>query len=86
MTIWLLILKIHNLSYKGVFSFSIYYIKCIPTKTLDRADIDKDYLYLFLDDIDVHIEENDRIKYLVFTPTERNKEALKKLQKTLGRN
>ena len=36
-----------------------------------NVDHHKDFLYLFLDDIDGHIEENDGIKYLVFTPTER---------------
>ena len=38
-------LKIYNLSYKGAFSLNIYYIKYIPTKTLDHIDDDKDYLY-----------------------------------------
>ena len=42
--------------------------------------------YLFLDDVDGYIEENNGIKYLVFTPTEKNKEALKNLQKNLSRN
>ena len=32
---------------------------------------------MFLDDIDGYIEENVGIKYLVFTPTDKNKEALK---------
>ena len=32
---------------------------------------------MFCDDVDGHIEENNGIKYLVFTPTEKNKEALK---------
>ena len=34
---------------------------------------DKDFLYLFLDDVDGYIEENNGIKYLVFSPTEKNK-------------
>ena len=35
-----------------------------------------------LDDVDGYIEENDEIKYLVFTPIEKkNKEALKKYKK-----
>ena len=38
--------------------------------------------YLFLDDVDGYIEENNGIKYLVFTPTEKNKEALKNYKKT----
>ena len=37
---------------------------------------------MFLDDVDGYIEENNGIKYLVFTPTEKNKEALKNYKKT----
>ena len=62
-------LKIYKLSFKAVFSFNVYYIKCIPTKTLDNVDDEKDYLYLFLDDINEYIEENDGTKYLIFNPT-----------------
>ena len=56
-----------------MFIFNIYYIKYIPTKSLCHVDDDKDYLYLFLEDVDEYIEENDRIKYLVI---------IEKLQKT----
>ena len=75
------LLKISKLSFKGVFSLNIYNIKCIPTKSpsrvsINRNDNDEDFLYLFLDDVDGDTEENDGIKYLVFTPTEKNKEAL----------
>ena len=72
------LLKIHKLSHKEVFSLNIYYMKYIPTKTLDHID---DYLYLFLDDADGYIEENNGIKCLVFTPTEKNKETLKNYEK-----
>ena len=46
------LLKIYKLSFKGVFSFNIYYIKYTPTKntngvSIDRNDNDEDYLYLF---------------------------------------
>ena len=51
------LLKIYKLSLKGVFSLNIYYIKYISTKTLDHVDDDKDYLYLFLDDVDGYIEK-----------------------------
>ena len=40
----------------------------------------------FLDDVDGYIEESDGIKYLVFASTDKNKQAFKKLQRTLGRN
>ena len=46
-----------------------------------NVDHDKDFLYLFLDDVNGHIEENDGIKHLFFTPTEKNKEALKNYKK-----
>ena len=76
------LLEINILSFKGVFSVSIHYIKYIPTKSPDCVNIDRtnnyeDYLYLFLDDVDRYIEENDGIKYLVFASTDKNKEALK---------
>ena len=55
------LLKIYELPYKWIFNLSIYYIKYIPAKTLKQIDYDKDYLYLFLDDVDGCIEENDGI-------------------------
>ena len=69
-----------------MFSLNIYYIKCIPIKSpyrvsIDRTDNDEEFLNLFLDEVYGHIEENNGIKYLVFTPTEKNKEALKNYTK-----
>ena len=68
------LLKINKLSYKGVFSLNIYFIKYISTKNLNHKGVnhDKDFLYLFLDDLDGYIKEDDGIKYLVFTPAEKN--------------
>ena len=79
-------LEINTLSFKGVFSVNIHYIKYIPTKnpnrvSIDRTDNDEDNLYLFLDDVDGHIETNNGIKYLVFDSTDENKEALKNYTK-----
>ena len=75
------LLEINKLSFKGVFSLNIYYIKYIPTKSPDhvsinRTDSDEDFLYFFLDDVDGYIENNNGIKYLVFTLTEKNRKAL----------
>ena len=58
------LLEINKLSFKGFFSRNIYYTKHIPIKSpnrvsIDRTDNDEDYLYLFLYDVDGHIEEND---------------------------
>ena len=80
------LLEINKLSFKGVFSLIIYYIKYIPRKSpnrvsIDRTNSDENYLYLFHDDVDGYIEENDGIKYLVFASTEKNKEALKNYTK-----
>ena len=80
------LLEINKLSFKGVFSLNIYYIKYIPTKSpirvsIDRTDNDEDFLNLFLDDVDRYIEQNDEIKYLVFASTGKNKEALKNYTK-----
>ena len=51
------LLEINKLSFKGVFSLNIYYIKYIPTKSFNRVSIDKtdndeDFLRLFLNDVD----------------------------------
>ena len=80
------LLEINKLSFKGFFSRNIYYTKHIPTKSpnrvsIDRTDNDEDYLYLFLDDVDGQVQENDGIKYLVFASTCKNKEALKNYTK-----
>ena len=74
--------EINKLSFKGVFSVSIHYIKSIPKTSpnfvnIDRTDNEKDHLYLFLDDVEGYIEENDGIERLVFASTDKNKEALK---------
>ena len=80
------LLEINKLSFKGDFSLNIYYVKYIPTGStnrvsIDRADDDEDYLYLFPDDVDGYIEENDGIKYLVFASTKKDKEAFKNYTK-----
>ena len=41
----------------------------------------EDLIYLFFDDVDGRIEKNNGIKYLLFTLTEKNKEALKSYKK-----
>ena len=61
------LLEIHKLSFKGVFSCNIYYINYITTKRSDDDD-DEGFPYLVFNDADRYTEENDRIKYLVFTP------------------
>ena len=80
------LLEINTLSFKGVFSFNIYYIKYITTKSpnlesIDRTDKVEDFLCLFLNDVDCNLEENDGIKYLVFASTGKSKEALKNCTK-----
>ena len=76
------LLEINKLSFRGVFTVSIRYIKYFPTNrpnllSTDRNDKDEDFLYFFLDDLDGYIEKNNEIKYLVFDSTDKNKEALK---------
>ena len=77
------LLEINKFSLRGVFSLNIYHTKYIPTKSLKHGRInhDKDFLYLSLDDVDTHIEENDGIKYLILTPTDKNKGVLKNYKK-----
>ena len=40
-----------------------------------------DFLYFLLNDLDGYIEKNNRIKYLVFGSTNKNKEALRNYKK-----
>ena len=80
------LLEITKLSFKGVFSVSIHYIKYIPTKSfnrviIDRTDNGEDLLYLFLGDLDRYIEKNNGIKYLFFDSTDKNNETLKNYKK-----
>ena len=75
------LLKTYKSSCKGVLSLYIYYIKYIPTKrsdlrSIDRSDNDESYLYLFFDNVNGYLEENDEIKYL-----DKSKEALKNYTK-----
>ena len=63
--------------------------KYIPIKSpsrvsIGRTDNDEDYLYFFLDDVYGHIAENNEIKYLAFTSTEKIKEAIK-IYKNFGK-
>ena len=79
------LLEINKLSFKSVFSLNIYYIKYIPTRSLDHVNVDnddnnKDFPYLFLDNVGGHNEKNNRNKRLFFTSTER-KGALKITEK-----
>ena len=74
------------LEINSVFSLNIYYIKYIPANSpkrvsIDKTDNDEDLLYLFLNDVDGYIEENNGIKYLVFTPAAKDKKALKSYNK-----
>ena len=69
------LLEINKLSFKGVFTINIYYIKYIPTKIPDHVNIDnvEDFLYFVFNDVDGYIEENNGIRYLVFASTDKNK-------------
>ena len=72
------LLEINKLSFKGVFSVNIYYIKYVTTKSLDHVNIDnKDFFCLIFNNVYGYIDENIGIKYLVFTSTDESKEALK---------
>ena len=69
------LLEIKKLSYMGVSSLNIYYIKYIPMKTPDEYD--KDFLYFIFNNVEGYIQENNGIKYLVKASTNKNKNALK---------
>ena len=79
-------LEINKLSFKGAFSLNIYYIKYIPTKSpnsvsINRTDNDEDFLHFFSWWCRWMHWKNNGIKYLVFTPSEKSKEALKNYKK-----
>ena len=84
------LLEITKLWFKALFSNNIHYIKHVPTKSsnrvsIDRNDNDEDYIYLFLDDVDGHIEEINGIKYLIFFLQQKTR-SIKSFCKTFGRN
>ena len=71
------LLKIDTKSYKNT---GIYYIGYITIKKInDCENINSlNPLYLMIGKVDRYIKENNGNKYLVFTSTDENKEALKK--------
>ena len=76
------LLKITKLSFRGVLSVNIYYLKYVTMKSLDHINIDNEnFLYLIFNKVDGYIEESNGIKYLAFASTDENKEALKKYAK-----
>ena len=85
------VLEIKKLPFKGVFSLNIYDIKYIPTKStnrpsIDTTDNDEDFLYLFLDDVERHIEKKQWKKISSFYSNKKKQRSIKKLQKNLGRD
>ena len=78
------LLKITKLSFRGVFSFNIYYAKYITMKSLDHENIDNEnFLYLIFDNVDGYIEEGNGIKYLGFCFYRYKQRSMKKVHKTL---
>ena len=77
------LLKIDKKSYKGI---DVYYIGYVTIRKI--GDYENIYsvnpLYLKISKLDGHIKENNESKYLVFDSTDGNKEALKKIHRTLG--
>ena len=76
------LLEINKLSFRGVFSVNIYYIKYITMKSFDHVNIhNEDFLYLIFNNVDGYIKEKNGIKCLVLASRDENKEALKKYTK-----
>ena len=71
------LLKITKLSFRGIFGVDICYIKYVTMKILDHVNINNKN-FLCLNIVDGYNEESNRIKYLVFASTYKNKEALEK--------
>ena len=65
-------------------NIDIYYVGYITMKNLDYVNIHSvNPLYLIFDKIDGYIEESNGNKYLIFAPTNKNKE-IHKIHRTLG--
>ena len=70
------LLTIGKKSYKNI---DIHYIEYITMKNLDYVNIHGvNPLYLIFDKLDRYIEESNGNKYLIFAPTNENKEILTK--------
>ena len=72
-------LKIDKTSYKNI---DIYYIGYITIKKIDDYEIIHSVkpAYLMIGEVDGHIEEKNKSKYLVFDSTDENTEVLKNTQ------
>ena len=54
-------------------------------KSPDNENIDNaNSLYLIFNNVDAYTEESSDNKYLIFASTDKNKEVLKKVHRTLG--
>ena len=73
------LLSIDKISFKSTDS-AIYDIEYMTMKTLDNANS----LYLIFNNVDVYIEENNENKYLIFAPTDKNKEVLENYAELWG--
>ena len=70
------LLKIDKKSYKDI---DFYYIGYNTNKDFDYVKINSvNPLYLIIDKVDRYIKESDKIKYLIFPSTVKNKEVLRK--------
>ena len=69
-------LKIDKTSYKNI---DIYYIAYITIKKIDDYENIHSVkpVYLMIGEVDGHIEEKNKSKYLVFDSTDENTEVLK---------
>ena len=70
------LLSIDQISFESTY-FVIYHLEYITMKSLDNKNIDgANSLYLVFNNIDAYTEENNEDKYLTFTSTDKNKDAL----------
>ena len=68
-----------TLSFKSIDAV-IYIIRYITIKSLDQVNIDSEnLLYIIFNNVNgCIIEKNNEDKYLIFAPTDKNKNVLKK--------
>ena len=78
------LLSIGKSSFKNIDAVA-YHIKYITMKSLDHVNIFcKNFLYLAFNNVDEYIiEKNNENKYMIFAFTNKKKEVLQKIHKTL---
>ena len=78
------LLETNKLSFKGIFSVNIYYIKKSTMKSFDHVNIDNEnFLFVVCNNVEGYMKERNGIKYLVLFCSNENKKSIEATRKTL---